>query len=187
MTNAVDAFYDDRLLWVDHQISVRATVVAKEALKWNRDLAVCKALSLTPCAVLGNAAAFFLSQGGHDGQQQFAFAIECPDVLFFKIDLNTGFLELADGGQAVYGVSGKSADRLGDDEVNFAVQRIGNHLLEAFAALGAGSGNTFIGVDVDVLPIVTALDVVGVIINLCFVAGELVVVVSGNTSVGAPT
>ena len=99
---AVDAFDDDCLLPVDHQIPIRATVVAKEALERNTDLSVCKALSLAPSAVLGNAAAFFLCQRGHDGKQQLALTVESPDVLFFKIDLNTGLLELADGGQAVY-------------------------------------------------------------------------------------
>lgn len=59
---AVDAFDDDCLLPVDHQIPIRATVVAKEALERNTDLSVCKALSLAPSAVLGNTAAFFLSQ-----------------------------------------------------------------------------------------------------------------------------
>ena len=66
---AVDAFDDDCLLPVDHQIPIRATVVAKEALERNTDLSVCKALSLAPSAVLGNAAAFFLCQRGHDGKQ----------------------------------------------------------------------------------------------------------------------
>lgn len=59
---AVDALDDDCLLSVDHQIPVRASVVAKEALERNTDLSVCEALSLAPSAVLGNAAAFFLCQ-----------------------------------------------------------------------------------------------------------------------------
>ena len=49
--------------------------------------------------------------------------------------------------------------------------------------LGAGAGDAFIRVDLNELPIVAALDVVGVVVNLRFVAAELVVVVSGNTSV----
>ena len=60
--HAVDALYSDCLFWIDDQIPIRATVVAKEALEWNGYLAVCKALSLVPSAVLGNAAAFFLCQ-----------------------------------------------------------------------------------------------------------------------------
>lgn len=51
--------------------------------------------------------------------------------------------------------------------------------------LGTGSGDAFVSVDIDVFPIVPALDVVGVVVNLCFVAGELVVMVSGNASVSS--
>ena len=60
--HAVNALYGDCLFWIDDQISIRATVVAEEALEWNGHLAVCKAFSLAPSAVLGNAAAFFLCQ-----------------------------------------------------------------------------------------------------------------------------
>ena len=60
--HAVDALYGDCLFWIDDQIPIRATVVAKETLKWDGYLTVCKAFSLAPSAVLGNAAAFFLCQ-----------------------------------------------------------------------------------------------------------------------------
>ena len=60
--HGVNALDDDCLLSVDHQISIRTTVVTKETLERNTDLSVCKALSLAPRAVLGNAAAFFLRQ-----------------------------------------------------------------------------------------------------------------------------
>ena len=42
---AVDALDDDCLLSVDHQIPVRASVVAKEALERNTDLSVCEAVA----------------------------------------------------------------------------------------------------------------------------------------------
>lgn len=80
----VDALDDDCLLPVDHQIPIRATVVAKEALERNTDLSVGEALSLAPSAVLGNAAAFFLCQRGHDGKQQLAFTVECQMFSFSK-------------------------------------------------------------------------------------------------------
>ena len=43
--------------------------LAEEPFEGNRDLAVCKALSLAPCAVLRNGPAFFLREARHDGQQ----------------------------------------------------------------------------------------------------------------------
>ena len=108
--HGVDLLDDDGLLWVDHQVSVRPTVVTEETVKRNSDLTVCKALSLAPRAVLGNAATFFLRKAGHDGQEQFALAIKGPDVFFFKIHLDAFFLELANGSQAIDCVSSKSAD-----------------------------------------------------------------------------
>lgn len=53
--------------------------------------------------------------------------------------------------------------------------------------LDAGTCYALIGVDLDKLPIVSALDVVGVVINLRSVAGELVIVVSGNTGISEYT
>ena len=49
--------------------------------------------------------------------------------------------------------------------------------------LGDSSGNTFVSININELPIVTPFDVVGVIINLCSVAGKLIVVVGRNTGV----
>lgn len=75
----------------------------------------------TPFYVFGNAAAFFLRQGGHDGQQQLAFAIKGPDILFLEEDLHVMFFELTNGCQRVDRVSGKPADGLGDDQVDLVV------------------------------------------------------------------
>lgn len=181
--HGVDALNNGRLLPVDHQIAVRPTVVAEESVERNRDLAVCKALPLAPGAVFRYAPAFLLRQRGHDGQEQFALPVERPDILFFKIALDAVFLELADGGQAVHRVPGKTADALGHDEVDFPVQRIRDHAFEALAVLGAGARDACVRIDIDELPIVPALDVIRVVINLGLVAGELVVVVSGNTRI----
>ena len=49
--------------------------------------------------------------------------IKGQNILLLEQALAASFLELSDGGQAVYGVSGKSADRLGDDEVNLTSRR----------------------------------------------------------------
>ena len=60
--HAVDALDNFGLLRVDHQISILTSVVAEEPFEGNRDLAVCKSLSLAPCAVLRNGPAFFLRE-----------------------------------------------------------------------------------------------------------------------------
>ena len=53
-------------------------------------------------------------------------------------------LQLTDRGQRVHRVAGKAADRFRYNEVDLACQCIGNHLLEAFAVLRAGAGDTLI-------------------------------------------
>ena len=113
--HAVDAFDHFGLLPVDHQIPILASVVAEEPFEWDRDLAVCKTLSLAPCAVLGNGPAFFLRKARHDGQQDFSLAVKGPDVFLLEIDLDAVFLQLPDGGQGVNRVPRKTADGLGDD------------------------------------------------------------------------
>ena len=127
--------------------------------------------------------AFFLREARHDGQQNFAFAVEGPDVFFLKIDLDAVFLQLPDGGQGVDRVPRKAADRLGDDQVDLAVHRIRDHAFEALAVLGAGARDALVSVHGYEFPIVPALDVVGVVIDLRLIARELIVVISGDASI----
>ena len=83
-------------------------------------LAVSKALTLTPCDVFGNTATFLLRKRGHDGNKQFALTIKGVNSLFFKITLHAVFFQLSDCHKAVHGVPCKSADRFGNNKVNFA-------------------------------------------------------------------
>ena len=126
---------------------------------------------MTPGAVLRNAPAFFLCKGGHDGDQQLTLGVQRPDVLLLKVNLHTFFLKLSDGGKAVHGITGKSADALGHDEVNLAVQGILNHPLEALAVLHIGARYAFVRIYGNELPIVPPLDIIGVVIHLGGVAG----------------
>ena len=93
-----------------------------------------------------------------------------PNTLF-KVAFDAFFLQLSDGGQAVDGIAGKAADGLGDDEINFPGQRISHHGLEALAVLGAGAGDALIGIDLHEFPVVPRLYVLGVIVDLCPIAG----------------
>ena len=93
--------------------------------------------------------------------------------------------ELPDGGQAIDGVTCKTRDRFGDDEVYLSGQSIFNHAFEAFAAFGVGTGDAFIGVEFDEFPVITRLDVVRVIGNLRLVARELLIGISRDTSIGS--
>ena len=144
---AVNPLYCHCLLRIDHQIPVFTTVVTEEPGEGHRDLAVCKTLSLSPCAVLRNAPAFLLRQRGHDSQQQLALGIESPDVFFLEINLGAVFFQLPDGGQGNDSVPGKAADRLRDDQIDLPGQRIRDHPFEAFAFLGVGAGDAFVYVN----------------------------------------
>ncbi len=95
------------------------------------------------------------------------------------------FLQLANGGQTVDRVSGKSADRLGDDKVDSASEGISDHALEALTVLGVSTGYALVRIDRYQLPIVPAVDVVGIVVNLGGITGELFLAVGGNTGVGS--
>lgn len=55
--------------------------------------------------------------------------------------------ELSDSREAVDGVTGKPADGLSDNKVNFAVQSILHHLLEAVTVLGIRGRDALVGVN----------------------------------------
>src|SRR5699024_1179165 len=116
--------------------------------------------------------------------EQFALAVQGPDVFFLKIDLHAFFLELAHRGQAVYRISGKAADRFGNDKVYLASQCIRHHAFESLAVLGIRTRYALVRIHGNKLPIVPAFDIVGVIVHLGAVAGELLLAVRGNTGVG---
>jgi len=151
--------------------------------KRNGDLSVRKTLPLTPDAVLGDGAGLFLCEGTHDGNQQLALGIQRPDVFFLKVDLHTFFLEIAYGGQAVDRVAGKAADRLGDNQIDLTIKGVGDHAFEAHALFGVRACYALVGINTDKFPIVAAFDIVGVIVDLRLVAGELLVAVGGDTGV----
>ena len=96
-------------------------------------------------------------------------------------------LQGADGGKAVNCVSGKTADRLCDDQVDLPGEGVSHHAFEALTLFGVRPGDTLVGIDTGELPIVPSLDVVGVVIDLRFVAGQLFLVIGADTSVGRYT
>ena len=150
-------------------------------------LAVGEALPLSPGDVFRNAAAFFLGKARHDGDEQFALAVKCENTFLFKVTFHAVFLQLADGDQTVHGVPGKSADRLCDDEVDLAIQRIRNHTVKAVSLFGVTAGNALIRIYFYEVPFRLGLYEFGVVIHLGFVAGELLVAVGGNTGISCNT
>ena len=54
--------YDFRLFLVDHDVPIRSLLKTKHTGVGEADLSVSKTLSVSPCDILGNGAAFFLCQ-----------------------------------------------------------------------------------------------------------------------------
>lgn len=180
---AVDFFDRPGLLAVHDERAVRAFVVAEEPCIGDADLAVREALPLAPGRVLGNAAAFFLRERAHDGDEELAFRVERPDVFLLEINLDALVLELPHGGQAVDGVAGETADALRDDEVDLARERVLDHALETFTVARVRCADALVGVHSRELPVLAAFDVVRVVVDLRLVARHLVGVVGRDSGV----
>ena len=171
------------LLRNDLRISILTPAVAEERGKRNVDFAVRKAFPLTPCDIIGDAAAFFLRKAAHNGQEQFALTVERPDVFLLKVHLHATLFQLADRGKAVHRVSGKAADRFGDDEIYLPGKSICHHAVEAFPVLGIQCADTLVRIDPGELPVGVGADVLGVVVHLCLVGGQLFLAVCGHTGI----
>ena len=136
--------------------------------------------ALTPCDVLADGPGFFLRQGTHDREQQFALAIKGVDVFLLEEALHAFLFELSDGHQAVDRVAGEAGNALRNDEVDLAVHRVPDHGIETVAVLGAEGRDPFVGVDAGELPVAPAFDITGVVVYLRLVACELFVAVRGH-------
>ena len=77
-----------------------------------------------------------MGEGTHDGDEELAFGVEGPDAFFFEEDLHAFVFEGSNGGERVDGVAGEPGHTLGDDQVDLAVERVGDHLLESSAVFG---------------------------------------------------
>lgn len=180
---AVDAFDDLRFLRDDLRQSVGTSAVTQELAVGDADFTVGEPFPLSPSDILGNGAAFLLSQTGHDGDEQFPLGVEGHDVFFLEEALTASLLQLADGGQTVYGVSGETAYTLGHNQVDLSGQSIPDHAVEAVPALGIDGADALIGVDLHEVPVGVLLNEPGVVIHLGFIGGELLFAVRGDTGV----
>lgn len=180
----VDAPDDLRFLRYDLRQSVGTFAVTEELSVGNADFAVREPLPLSPCDILGDAAALFLRKARHDGDKQFPFGIEGHDIFFLEEAFTAGFFQPADGGQAVYGVPGEAADGLGDDKVDLPGKGIPDHTIEAVPVLGVDGTDALVRVDLDEIPVRIFPNKLGVVIHLCFIRGKLLFTVRRDTGVG---
>ena len=169
-----------RFALVYHNAPIRSFVITQEPAVGKTDLPVRKPLPVPPCGVLRNGTALFLRERGHDGDQQLPFAVECPYVFLFKIDLYAFLLQLPHRGQAVHRIPGKSADRLGDDQVYLPGKRIRHHLFKTLPMPCIRCADPFIRIYPGKLPIITPLDVRRIIIHLRRITCDLIFMVGAD-------
>ena len=96
-------------------------------------------------------------------------------------------LQLPDGGQAVHRVPCETGEALGDDKVDFPGKGIGDHCFKSLAFFGVRRRDTFVRIYGCKLPIVPALDVIRVVIDLCLIACGLFLMVSRDTGISGDT
>ena len=92
------------------------------------------------------------------GGVELLIALLVVGLLEQDVGADPGLLQLADGGQAVHGISRESAHTLGHNQVDFSGKGIPDHAVEAVPALGVDGADALIGVDLHEVP-------VGVLLN----------------------
>lgn len=103
--------------------------------------------------------------------------------LFLEKHLDTVVFELPYGREAVDGASSEAGDGFGDDEVDFAVGRVSDHVFESFTVFRGCPGDAFVSVDFHESPASMLVNITCVVVDLRFVGTNLVIVVSGDTSI----
>ena len=126
---------------------------------------------------------FLLRQGCHDCHQNFSLGIQCIDILLLEEHRDVHVFQLTRIFQAIDGVSGKTADRLGKNHIDLSSFAVLDHPVEAFSLGCVGAGNTVVGIDLNHLPFGITFDVVGVMLDLHLVAGLLLFILCRNTAV----
>ena len=78
---------------------------------------------------------------------RYLFGFEISNIVFFKINLNTFVFPFPYCRKAVHGVSGKSADAFGDDEVNLSGSAVLHHPVKIITVFCTRPGNAVIPIN----------------------------------------
>ena len=134
-------------------------------------------LPLAPADIGADALTFRLGEGAQHGDEDLAVRLHGVDVFLFEDDCDTQFPESPDIVQAVYRISGKAGDGLGQDDIDFLTLALADHLQKFRALSGRSSCDALIGKNACHRPVLIAHDFVGIVGLLGFVAGELFLVI----------
>ena len=137
--------------------------------------------------VLTKRLRFLLCKRSHYRKQNLAFCVQGVDVLFLEEYGNITLLKLTYVFKAVKRISGKSADGLCDNHVDFAVHAVCYHTVEFLTLFGIRAGDTVIGVNTRKCPFGVSGDLLCIMRHLRFVAGRLLIAVRADTAVRSHT
>ena len=83
------------------------------------------------------------------------------------------FFQFSYRGKRIYGISGKTANTLCYDKIDFSVQSIFYHLIKTISVLCICCGNSLVCIDLYKLPFAVFFDIFGVVIHLCSIGSLL--------------
>ena len=121
------------LLRIDDQMTISVLGVSEEAVVVDLHLSLLVAVLEAELHVLRKALAFLLGQRGHDRQQHLTFSVHLIDGFLLEENGDVHILEFSDILQAVQRVTGKPADRLGDDHVDISGVAFLDHAVKLIA------------------------------------------------------
>lgn len=84
-----------------------------------------------PGDILRDGSTLLFGKGTHQGNEEISpGVVHGVDILFLKIDCDSGSFQATDGSEGIHGISGETGQRLGEDQIDFSVQGIGYHAVE---------------------------------------------------------
>ena len=128
-------------------------------------------------------ATFFLCKSCHNCQSKFTVSVHCPNIILHKIHLNADIFQFSCGNKSVNGVSRKSADLTGYNQIKFSFLCVLYHLQKCRSLFRLRSCYSFIDIFVQHLPVGVIFRLVIVPFNLIFKSSHLCFVFGGHTAV----
>ena len=181
---AVDPPHRLRLLRHDLRLAVLSLAVAQQLLVLEGDIARSHTFLFSPAHILAEGFALRLGKAAKQGDEEFAGLCEGVDVLLLENNADPAPLQHPHGIQRVHGVSGEAGEGFGQDQADLPSLTGGNHLVKLRPLLHAGAREALIREDAGQLPVRVVLDLMGVVLLLGLIAGELLLAVGADPAVG---
>ena len=140
-------------------------------------------LALAPADIGADAFAFSLGESSQHGDEDLAVCFQGIDVFFFEDYCDAKLSQGTNVVQAIHRISGEAGDRFGQDNVDFLLLAHPDHLQEFRSFSSRGACDALVSKDPGHSPVAVGHDLVGVVVLLGFIAGELLLIVGGDTAV----